>query len=200
MNRIRGKLTYANVISTLCLVLLLGGGTAIAATKLAKNSVGAKQLKKGAVTPAKLAKASKQTLTGPRGAIGAPGPKGDRGEVGPRGPGAISIDQKVGETKTPVATIAGVTILGVCISGSVGITLEPPAGSKLDYFGLRSVGNTVSRVFVENGPAVTTGTGNPETSIYYLARPHGSGNSWTRFDLSLDNGECSVSGLVTPSA
>jgi hypothetical protein len=28
MNRIRGKLTYANVISTLCLVLLIGGGTA----------------------------------------------------------------------------------------------------------------------------------------------------------------------------
>ena len=35
----RPRLSYANVVSTLCLFLLLGGG-AYAATKLAKNSVG----------------------------------------------------------------------------------------------------------------------------------------------------------------
>jgi hypothetical protein len=202
MRRIRGKLSYANLTSTLCLFLLLGGGTAYAASHLGKNSVGAKQLKKGAVTPAKLAKASKQALSGPRGATGAPGapgPKGDRGEVGPQGPGAISIDQVVGETKTPVATIEGVSILGACGPGSVGITLQSAVGSKLDYFGLRAVGSTVSRVFVENGGPVTTGPGSAEASIYYLARPSGSGEGWTRFDLSLDNGRCAVSGMATPS-
>jgi hypothetical protein len=51
---LRGKLTYSNVISTLCLFLLLGGGTAIAASKLAKNSVGTKQLKSNSVTVAKI--------------------------------------------------------------------------------------------------------------------------------------------------
>jgi hypothetical protein len=51
-----GKLTYSNVISTLCLFLLLGGGTAFAASKLAKNSVGTKQLKSNSVTAAKLKK------------------------------------------------------------------------------------------------------------------------------------------------
>jgi hypothetical protein len=35
----RQKLTYANVMSTLCFFLLLGGG-AYAATQLPKNSVG----------------------------------------------------------------------------------------------------------------------------------------------------------------
>jgi hypothetical protein len=40
MERLRNKLTYANVISTLCLCLLVGGGTAFAATQLPKNSVG----------------------------------------------------------------------------------------------------------------------------------------------------------------
>ena len=50
----RSRLTYANVISTLCLFLLLGGGAALAAGKLATNSVGTKQLKNGAVTGAKI--------------------------------------------------------------------------------------------------------------------------------------------------
>lgn len=50
----RGGLTYANVVSTICLVLLVGGGTAIAAGGLAKNSVGTRQLKSGAVTAAKI--------------------------------------------------------------------------------------------------------------------------------------------------
>jgi len=49
------KLTYANVVSTLCLaVLVLGGPVAVAATQLPKNSVGAKQLKHDAVTGAKI--------------------------------------------------------------------------------------------------------------------------------------------------
>jgi hypothetical protein len=53
---LRGKLTYSNVISTLCLFLLLGGGTAFAASHLGKNSVGTKQLKKHSVTTAKIKK------------------------------------------------------------------------------------------------------------------------------------------------
>ncbi|MBS1882490.1 MAG: hypothetical protein JSS97_05980, partial [Actinobacteria bacterium] len=45
MRHLRGKLTYSNVVSTLCLCLLLGGGTAYAATHLPRNSVGTKQIK-----------------------------------------------------------------------------------------------------------------------------------------------------------
>lgn len=54
MHRIRKRLTYANVISTIALFLVLTGGAALAASHLAKNSVGTKQLKKGAVTSAKI--------------------------------------------------------------------------------------------------------------------------------------------------
>ncbi|HET7122014.1 MAG TPA: hypothetical protein VFI17_12300 [Solirubrobacterales bacterium] len=80
MKSITGKLTYANVVSTLCLFLVLGGGAAFAATVvLPKNSVGTKQLKKAAVTPSKLNKAAKQTLTGPQGPVG---PRGAQGEPG----------------------------------------------------------------------------------------------------------------------
>jgi hypothetical protein len=89
MHRIRGKLTYSNVSSTLCLFLLLGGGTAWAASELGKESVDTKQLAKEAVTPTKLSKASKAALAGdpgPKGATGAQGPKGDTGPTGPQGP------------------------------------------------------------------------------------------------------------------
>lgn len=54
MNEIRKRLTYANVVSSICLFLLLGGGAAFAAGQLGKNTVGTKQLKKNAVTAAKL--------------------------------------------------------------------------------------------------------------------------------------------------
>jgi hypothetical protein len=54
MNRIAKRLTYANVISTIALFLVLGGASALAATQLAKSSVGSKQLKNGAVTTAKI--------------------------------------------------------------------------------------------------------------------------------------------------
>jgi hypothetical protein len=91
MNRLRSKLTYANVISTFCLVLLLGGGTAWAASQLGKESVGTKQLKKEAVTPAKLSKASKAALTGPAGPRGNVGPQGTPGTKGDPGePGAAA--------------------------------------------------------------------------------------------------------------
>jgi Collagen triple helix repeat (20 copies) len=86
MHRIRGTFGYANVVSTLCLVLLLGGGTAYAATQLLpKNSVGSAQIKQGAVTPAKLSPAAKQSMTGATGPQGPKGEPGPRGEIGPRG-------------------------------------------------------------------------------------------------------------------
>jgi hypothetical protein len=54
--RIRGSLSYSNVMSTLCFFLLLSGGMAYAAGQLGKNTVGPKQLKKNAVTAAKIKK------------------------------------------------------------------------------------------------------------------------------------------------
>ena len=55
MKHIKKRLTYSNVMSSIAVFLVLGGGAAIAAG-LAKNSVGSKQLKKNAVTAAKIKK------------------------------------------------------------------------------------------------------------------------------------------------
>lgn len=110
----RPRLTYANVISTLCLFLILGGG-AYAATALPKNSVGSAQLKPGAVTAAKLAARVRATLggaigpTGPTGPQGVPGPAGERGERGATGdPGEQGERGLTGE-RGPIGPTEGVT-------------------------------------------------------------------------------------------
>jgi len=71
VKQIRNRLTYANVMSSLAVFLILGGATAIAAGQLGKNSVGKKQLKANSVTTAKIkknavtaAKIKKNAVTG----------------------------------------------------------------------------------------------------------------------------------------
>jgi hypothetical protein len=51
------RINYANVVATIALLIALGG-VGYAATKLPNNSVGTKQLRKGAVTSPKLAQGS----------------------------------------------------------------------------------------------------------------------------------------------
>jgi hypothetical protein len=54
VRNLNSKLTYANVVATVALVIALGGASALAATHLAQNSVGPRQLRKNAVTSAKI--------------------------------------------------------------------------------------------------------------------------------------------------
>jgi hypothetical protein len=130
MKKLQGKLTYANVISTLCLFLLLGGGAAFAATQLPKNSVGTKQLKKnsvtaakiknGAVTQAKIATSAQNALkgaTGPVGRVGPVGPQGARGPQGPIGPSGIAGVHAVDGPSTTVPAGFANDIFASCPSG-----------------------------------------------------------------------------------
>jgi hypothetical protein len=105
MNRIRGSLTYSNVMVTVLALLVLGGGTAYAAAHLGKESVGSRQLKKGAVTPAKLSKASLSTLTGPKGSIGPSGPQGQKGDTGSQGPSGIVRAFRASNPISPAAKL-----------------------------------------------------------------------------------------------
>jgi hypothetical protein len=92
MKQIRTRLTYANVMSTIAVFLVLGGATAFAAAQLGKGTVGSKQLKNGAVTSAKIKKGavtkdkiSSAAQTALRGALGPVGPRGLQGLQGPQG-------------------------------------------------------------------------------------------------------------------
>jgi hypothetical protein len=91
--RLRGRLTYANVVSTISLFVVLGG-TGFAAVTLSKNSVGSRQIRDGQVRNADLARnavASGKVRDGsllrkdfkagqvPAGPAGRKGAKGDPG-------------------------------------------------------------------------------------------------------------------------
>ena len=61
--KMRPRLTYANVTSTLALFIALTGATAFAATKIPDNSVGEFQLRSGAITAKKI---RKNAVTAPK--------------------------------------------------------------------------------------------------------------------------------------
>ena len=137
------------VVALVALFVALGGG-AYAALKLPANSVGAAQLKKSAVTPAKLSPAAKTALStpGPKGAAGARGPDGPRGEAGPRGdsgakgdagpkgdtgsagPGASILNYDEAASATPTAKTLG-TVLGVTFSATCSIPATEEAEVKV---------------------------------------------------------------------
>ena len=174
MKRLRSKLTYANVVSTLCLCLLVGGGTALAASQmLPKNSVGAKQLKKHAVTLAKLSRTTRSELSGGRGATGAPGPVGPQGARGPKG-----------DTGEPATTLlAHVGENGKLIAGS-GVTASFPVEKayevdfdrdvsgcnyQLTLAGLASSGTLVAEPLEGNPKSVIVATDDHSLKAFYLA-------------------------------
>jgi len=86
MKRIRGRITSAHAIAMLALFVALGG-TGYAAIKLPKNSVGARQIKKNAVSSSKVKNgwlkkrdfAAGQLPSGPRGLQGVQGTPGADG-------------------------------------------------------------------------------------------------------------------------
>lgn len=138
MKQIRKRLTYANVMSSIAVFLVLGGATAIAAG-LAKNSVGSKQLKKNAVTTAKIKNNAVTTAKIKNGAV-----TGSKVNVAgfPKVPSAAQADTATtagsantansvagstirkffyvsGETgaRTPLVTLNGLTLSGGCAGG-----------------------------------------------------------------------------------
>src|SRR4051794_41335432 len=79
------RLSYANVVSSLALFIVLGGVSWAAAT-LPANSVGKRQLKNNAVTGRKVANGSLRAADFARGALPA-GPPGPAGGGRPAGAG-----------------------------------------------------------------------------------------------------------------
>jgi hypothetical protein len=87
LTRFRKHLTYANVVSTLCLFILLGG-SAVAAVSLKRNAVKNRHIAKNAVTAPKVKNASLLSEDFAPGQLpqGEKGNTGDTGQRGERGP------------------------------------------------------------------------------------------------------------------
>ncbi|HEY2055708.1 MAG TPA: hypothetical protein VGH14_17390 [Solirubrobacterales bacterium] len=212
MKRLRTNLTYSNVMVTVLAVLVIGGGTAYAAAQLGKESVGTRQLVKGAVTPAKLSTASKKTLVGavgpqgptgpqgPAGKDGAPGKDGTEGppgKEGPQGPGAVSVEDTATTTFHEIGEFGGVVVSDYCNGATGEIILKSTGTNQLYAFGTQYVGSTLSGAREEgvfewfpNGTVV---------DIDVVARDPSVSKAWHHYDLQLSGSTCVLTGMVTPS-
>jgi len=133
-SRLRSRLTYANVIATLALFLALGGGS-YAAINIPKNSVGAKQLKKNAVTSVKVKRGS--LLTSDFKASQRRGLRGPQGLQGPQGaPGPVTGDLPSGATMRGVYNLDDVVGLGARIAGSISFGLRLPSKPAIEIVGV----------------------------------------------------------------
>jgi hypothetical protein len=130
LRKLRSRLSYANVISTLALVIAVGGGSAFAAqkigssdiryhavtgSKIAKNAVTASKvrnsalsgldLRDGSVTTADVANGSLRAIDFAAGQL----PKGDKGDKGDPGAPATSLHGAVPATGV-LASPRGITV------------------------------------------------------------------------------------------
>jgi hypothetical protein len=189
--KIQKRLTYANVMSSIAVFLVIGGASAFAATHLGKNSVGTKQLKNNAVTTAKIkknavtgAKIKNGTITGSKINLGTLGTVPSASSAGNAATANGQTPVKVFQTLLPgqsgaVASIAGFTIAATCESGNIDVSLTSPA----------TPGSVLS----------AQGNGNPEGTYFeYDANKPGT-PSTIRLDGTPDNtyGEVTLSGALS---
>lgn len=118
MTRLAKKLTFANVMSVTAVFIALGG-SAIAITQLPKDSVGARQIKAGAVRSEEVKDFSLQADDFAKGSLtaSATGPKGEQGPAGQPG--------TPGVPGTPATKIYAFVRTGGCCGGAP--PLDPPA-------------------------------------------------------------------------
>jgi azurin len=161
VKKIRKRLTYANVMSSIAVFLVIGGATAFAA--LGKNTVGSKQLKKNSVTAAKIkknavtgAKVKDGSLTGSDINLGTLGtvPNASHATNADNATNAGNSNTVAGNTlrlinfsgdpeigPTEVLNLNGFTLTASCEAGDKTVVLaNGPNGSRLQTVSQDSVG------------------------------------------------------------
>jgi hypothetical protein len=124
------RLTYANVTSTIALLLALGGTTAYAASKLPDRSVGEFQLRPGAVTAEKIRK----------NAVTAPKIKAEANKQGKNANGSITAAKltqgSVSNSSLQSNSVTNSKIAPEAVTGdkvNEGTLSEVPSASKADF-------------------------------------------------------------------
>jgi hypothetical protein len=198
---IRSKLTYANVMSTIAVFLLLGGGVAFAATKLGKNSVGTSQLKNGAVTAAKVKSGSLmasnfapgQLPAGKTGAAGVPGAQGVPGKEGPQGPGAsqitFNLPASTSSTFSKVGSVAGFTLEAECKenAGTHAVILEMNYTSAVSVQLMQTESKSINEAPTETTVSSFTEPAESEPSFWESVEAKEGKQSIERFDGNVVN-------------
>ena len=167
---VRRHLTYSNVIASLALFIALGG-VSYAAIKIPANSVGTKQLKKGAVTGTKVKKGSLLARNFKSGQLPR-GPRGERGPAGPPGEGSLFAGPLNNSGPTPsgdgwqvAQTVSGAPSGIYIVSMTSEYEIACPAGDDDCEFesGLRINGEFAEGSLYEFLTPVAPGTGTIRT-------------------------------------
>jgi uncharacterized low-complexity protein len=120
---VRGRLTYANVVSTLALFLVLTGATAYAANQMAANSVGTRQLKANAVSTEKLRNGSVTAAKLAPGAVATAQPAAAAAAAEGISPGSIGADKiaagAIGTDKLADASVTAAKLAPSVVQGGV---------------------------------------------------------------------------------
>jgi hypothetical protein len=191
MNRISRRLSYANVMSTIAVFAVLGGG-AYAASTLPKNSVGSPQIKTNAVTSAKVKDGSLvkkdfkagQLPAGAKGDTGPQGPQGLKGEKGEQGIQGLQGEQGQRGERGPSDGYSSANNAGTAsIGAGPEDTLNVPAGKYV----------VTATADIENGP--TGGAGSTTCTLKAGATPIDSITVELAADgATVDHGTMALSG------
>jgi hypothetical protein len=204
MQRIRGNLTYSNVVATLALFLVLAGGSAFAAKQiLPKNSIGTKQIKNGAVAAAKLKNGSVTAGKLAAGAVNTGKLASGAVTTGNIAPGAVAsgtiANQAVGTSKLAAGAVAN----GNLADGAV-------TSAKVKDGSLTSADVAPNTFLAANGTAVNSakldGLGPSEfvrgKARFMSARvvvPAGQSSEVLELDFAHIDGTCSGGSVPTQS-
>jgi hypothetical protein len=161
MDSIRKRLSYANVMSSLALFLVLGGATAFAATQVSKNSVGTPQLKKNAVKAAKINKGAVTTAKIADGAV-ITAKLADGSVLTAKIADASITTEKIAENAITTAKIANDAVTGEKVNEAT-LGEVPQAGNALKLDGKAPTSFLGSTVYkgespVEAGTTLCDGT------------------------------------------
>jgi hypothetical protein len=177
--RFRPRFTYANVVSTLCLFILLGGSS-YAAVQLSKGQVKTKHIAKNAVTSAKVKDGSllsKDFKAGqlPAGAKGDPGPKGDPGANGAIADNAVTntkiadnavTDAKIADNAVTNTKIADDAVTNTKIADDAVTNTKIANGSvTATKMGARTLRNVTQTIAAGTTALVTASCGANETML-----------------------------------
>jgi hypothetical protein len=157
---LRKHLTYANVVSSVCLFVLLGGA-AYAATALPRNSVGTKQLKNHAVTLGKVSNSAQHALRGRSGPAGHPGATGHDGAKGRDGTAVAFVHVNLATTFDHAKNVSAVSPVGGGASntGYYCLTLTVPVANVTGTLDLsQSSRGSISFVLAGEDPSNTLST------------------------------------------